>query len=148
MRGRQICQILQFEFMLEKRTPDVWKLSTTLYYLSVSHKLFSKAEMCLFGTAGIEGLTDKTIKKKTTLPSEPYFSILFPQRVGSSGAIGISGESVENPAAFVVRVIGGESEWPSSRVSVLRVLGHPAQSQPIGSLKELIKNSIKFIKNI
>ena len=42
--------------MIEKWTPDVLTQSTIFYDLSVSHYLFSKAEMWKFGAAGTEGL--------------------------------------------------------------------------------------------
>ena len=37
-------------------TPDVLTLFSRLYDLAVSRNHFSKAEMCQFGTSGIEGL--------------------------------------------------------------------------------------------
>ena len=48
----------QLQFIIAKPPPDVVTLSTTFYDLSVSHNLFSKAEMGQFGAARTDGLID------------------------------------------------------------------------------------------
>ena len=55
MRVRVIRQIFQLQFMIEKPRPDLLTLSKTLYDLSVSRNLFSKAEMRQFGASGSDG---------------------------------------------------------------------------------------------
>ena len=56
VRVRVISQIFQFQRMIEKPRPELLTQFTTFFYLSVSRKLFSKAEMRQFGASGTEGL--------------------------------------------------------------------------------------------
>ena len=56
LRVRVILQMFSLQYMIETSRPDLLTLSTTFYDLSLSHNLFSKAEVRQFGASGTEGL--------------------------------------------------------------------------------------------
>ena len=52
VRERVILQMFQLQFMIENRTPDVFKLFATFYDLSASRNLLSKAKLRQFWPSG------------------------------------------------------------------------------------------------
>ena len=67
MRVRALTDVPASIIIIEKRRLDYLTLCMTFFDLSVSHNLFSKAELRQFGVVGAEGLLYKNIHRADSL---------------------------------------------------------------------------------